>query len=491
MNLFVNYQNLNHLNSYFLQRCGKLLFKGFLRREIITLNIRLDTETELFPSFRFFLSKMPDFLKFIHFLEKHTGVRLRIKLSDIPYCVFLPPQTRVEHLIQNDSDSKKIKLNCCRGCKYDSLCGGIPKNYLKKYGDSEFKKISDLPYQIMIEVEPRCNLNCSWCFNRNTFAKNDRLALISLKTPTIKEIIEEIAKLKIPTIRFTGGEPLLRDDIFELLGYAKNKGLHVILNSNGILIDETNARKLNGLVDTVLISIQGVGQKGDNAVGKKGAFQSKINAIFNLKRFTKPQIYVSTILRPEIMEENSEMDKIYNLIKEIGGISRWHLCRCIPENKESYKKSGENYKRIINKLAGWQLGKSALFFYHYPFVISNGIPFCFYDAEIIDLMSYGGLFIDGHNRLSIDPTGRIKPIYYSPVVLSNEPADIVGAWNHPFIKDLKNFKSLPDECITCFYKRKCLGGNRFVANLIYGSYSAPDPLMPVKEARYFMPPAIK
>ncbi len=333
----------------------------------------------------------------------------------------------------------------------------------------------------MIEIEPRCNLDCQWCFNRNAFAKYNRSSFPSLKMPLVKEIIEEMVRLKIPTVRFTGGEPLLRPDIFNLLGYAKEKGLTVVLNSNGILIDEITAKKLNGLIDSILISIQGVGKKGDEAVGKQGATKTKINALSHLRQFTKAKIFVATVLRPEIIEKNeAELDKIHNLIKELGYISRWHLCRCIPEKKESYRENNESYKKIIHKLINWQLGKNGFYLHHYPYVISNGIPFCFYDMERVDLVSYGGIYTDGYSRLSIDPTGRIRPIYYSPISLSNEPRAILSAWNHPFLKDLRNFKSLPPACADCFYKKKCLGGNRFLANLVFDDYSAPDPLMPVK-----------
>ncbi len=183
-----------------------------------------------------------------------------------------------------------------------------------------------------------------------------------------------------------------------------------------------------------------------------------------------------------MMEKNGiELDKIHSLIKKIGGVSRWHLCRCIPENKESYRENVQNYKKLVDKLLDWQLGKEKFRLYYYPYVISNGIPFCFYDMDRVDLISYGGIHNDGYGRMSIDPTGIIRPIYYSQLNLSDNPRDILGAWNHPFLKKLRNFEFLPPACQNCFYKRKCLGGGRFWANFINGNYSAPDPLMPDRD----------
>lgn len=496
MDLFVNKKNFDGLNFYFLRNYKKFLFKSFLEktknkigleRETYPpiINLHLDTNADFFPPFCYLIPRLLDFIKFIHSLESLASIWFRVKLVDIPYCVFPSSLTQhsIEYLIDNNHSPDKIKLKQCHSCKYTDLCGGVLKKYLQKYGQSEFHTIPDVPYQIMIEVDHRCNLNCRHCFNRNTYAKNNRTpALNSLKFSTIKEIIDETARLKIPTIRFTGGEALLRSDIFELLSYAKSKGLYVILNSNGILIDETVAKKLNGIVDNVLLSIQGTGREGDNAVGKVGATQAKINALLNLKQFTNATIFIATILRPEILKNKCfELSKIHDLINEIGGVSRWHLCRCIPEKSEFYNEKSEDFKILIDKLTEWQLDKKDFYFHFYPYLISNGIPFCFYDMERVDLVSYGAVFADGHSRLSISPSGHIKPIYYSPINLSDDPRDILGAWNHPFLKDLRELKFLPDACSNCFYKRKCLGGSRFLANLMFGDYSSCDPLMPINK----------
>jgi MoaA/NifB/PqqE/SkfB family radical SAM enzyme len=488
--LFINQKNFHKLNSYFLENYKKFLLKSFSENkeegketERLTLNLKPDFRGESFPPFSFLPIKLLDFVKFSHFLKKWLNIWFRIKFSDIPYCIFLPYQHDVVCLIENNNSPEKLKINCCHYCKYQNLCGGIHKAYLQKYGEKEFRAIPDVPYEIMIEVEPRCNLNCQACFNRNSFARMDRSLSPSLETSLLKEIIDEIARLKIRRIRFTGGEPLLRPDIYDLLDYAKSKGLRVDLNSNGILIDEIAAKKLNGLINSILISFQGMGKIGDEAVGKEGATQLKIKALLNLKKFTKTEVVIATVLGPKIIGKDSnpdELDKIYKLIKDIGCVSRWHLCRRIVEDKESYYENGEDYKKIVNKLIDWQLGKKNFRFHHYPYVISNGIPFCFYDMDRVDLVSYGAFFVDGHKRLSIDPMGNIKPIYYSPLILSNDPRNILAAWNHPFLKDLRNLKFLPVACSDCFYKRKCLGGSRFLANLVGGSYAAPDPLMPIE-----------
>ena len=494
MDLFVNQQNFHSLISYFLGNYKKFLLKSFSentkkdprKKEAsrLILNLKPDFSADSFPPFRLLSSKFLDFVKFSHLLKKWLGIWFRIKFFDIPYCIFPPSQDEVAHLIENDDSPDKIKINCCRHCKYRNLCGGIHKRYLQKYGEREFRAVPDVPFQIMIEVEPRCNLNCQACFNRNSFARTDRTLSISLKTPLLREIIEETARLKIPTIRFTGGEPLLRPDIYDLLAYAKSKGLYIGLNSNGTLIDETTAKKLNGIVDTILISIQGMGKIGDEAVGKEGATQSKIKALFSLKELAKTEIVIATVLGPKIIGEKDsnpdELDKIYKLIKNVDCISRWHLCRRIAEKKESYRENSEDYKKIVNKLIDWQLGKKNFRLHHYPYVISNGIPFCFYDMDRVDLVSYGGIFVDGYSRLSIDPNGNIKPIYYSPLILSNDPRNILGAWNHPFIRNYRDLKFLPSACRDCFYKRKCLGGNRFLAKLVSGDYAAPDPLRPIE-----------
>ncbi|MBU1869383.1 MAG: 4Fe-4S cluster-binding domain-containing protein, partial [Candidatus Omnitrophica bacterium] len=68
---------------------------------------------------------------------------------------------------------------------------------------------SPLKIHLHYKDEPRCNFNCCFCFNKNSFAKQDR-NIKTFTTSQVKKIINAIAQAKVKIVRFTGGEPLLR-----------------------------------------------------------------------------------------------------------------------------------------------------------------------------------------------------------------------------------------------------------------------------------------
>ena len=128
------------------------------------------------------------------------------------------------------------------------------------------------------EITHRCNFYCKHCCN-NSLDKNYS-SEVSKKRAF--EIIDEMAKARVDAIYFTGGEPLLRKDIFAILEHAKNKGINKIrLATNGSLINDKIAKKIAKLnLDSVLISLDGYTSKmHEDFRGVKGSFKLALNAI--------------------------------------------------------------------------------------------------------------------------------------------------------------------------------------------------------------------
>jgi MoaA/NifB/PqqE/SkfB family radical SAM enzyme len=109
-----------------------------------------------------------------------------------------------------------------------------------------FKKAAQkvFPIKAMFELTYRCNLKCRHCYVVPS-AVNERLE--ELETKQVFTILDQLAGAGCLNIGFTGGEPFLRKDIFEILGYAKNKGLNVIVLTNGTLITPEKANRLEKL----------------------------------------------------------------------------------------------------------------------------------------------------------------------------------------------------------------------------------------------------
>ena len=90
------------------------------------------------------------------------------------------------------------------------------------------------PYLISYAVTKKCNLKCKHCYSDAT----EEQAYDELSTEESKRLLDGIAIWGIKHLIFDGGEPLYRDDFFDIAKYGSNKGLKVVIGSNGTLIDK-------------------------------------------------------------------------------------------------------------------------------------------------------------------------------------------------------------------------------------------------------------
>ena len=132
--------------------------------------------------------------------------------------------------------------------------------------------------EIIISITNRCNLHCRMCDIPLKKSKE-------LPTETWEHVIEDACKLKANAIVFSGGEPLLREDIFDLISYSKHRNIGVCITSNGILMSEKTVKEVKRRgVDVVNISIEG-NSKIHNYLRGQGTFDKAISALNNLRRY--------------------------------------------------------------------------------------------------------------------------------------------------------------------------------------------------------------
>ena len=124
----------------------------------------------------------------------------------------------------------------------------------------------------------KCNLRCVHCYSS---AGNEDPADV-LTTDEAKSFIRDLADFGVPVVLFSGGEPLLRGDIFELADFAGKQGLRTVLSSNGTLITQEVAKRIGDVgFAEIGISLDGIGAKNDRFRGKKGAYQATLQGIRN------------------------------------------------------------------------------------------------------------------------------------------------------------------------------------------------------------------
>ncbi len=115
----------------------------------------------------------------------------------------------------------------------------------------------------------RCNLCCMHCYADS----HDEAYEGELTTREGKTLLDDLAEFGVPTVLFSGGEPLTRPDLFELAAYARGKGLRCVLSTNGTLITPDAARNIERCgFSYVGVSLDGIGPAHDKVRGKKGAY---------------------------------------------------------------------------------------------------------------------------------------------------------------------------------------------------------------------------
>jgi MoaA/NifB/PqqE/SkfB family radical SAM enzyme len=160
-----------------------------------------------------------------------------------------------------------------------------------------------------------CNYRCKMCDLPEKGEQLRKRGLKELSTSELKDALRDFADLGVSGIGFTGGEPLLRDDIFELMKYTKKLGMIAHLNTNGSLLNMERANKLLDCgTNSLNISLDGAKpETHDKIRGHKGAFHEAVNAITLVNQLrNKRQKPIKIKIVTVISEDN--IDEIVDLI---------------------------------------------------------------------------------------------------------------------------------------------------------------------------------
>lgn len=206
-------------------------------------------------------------------------------------------------------------------------CGTVEASDPLRYG----RRAKDLPSHLLQfsadkkpvvvwNVTKACNLRCIHCYA----SADNRPSENELTTEEGFRLLEDLAQFGCPVVLFSGGEPLVRPDIFDLIAYAVRLGLRAVLSTNGTLIDHVLAKELKKFgLSYVGISLDGIGEVHDRFRGSKGCFEKVVQAIENCQREG-----LKVGLRFTINKFNAEeIPKVFDFVEEmkIPRICFYHL----------------------------------------------------------------------------------------------------------------------------------------------------------------------
>jgi len=306
-----------------------------------------------------------------------------------------------------------------------------------------------VPLIMSWNVTRECNMKCSHCYINAT----EKKLVNELTTSEAKALMDQIYKVSRPLLVLSGGEPLLRPDIYELISYGSKIGLKMGLGSNGSLIDEAVARKLKQAgITTVSISIDSNNPaQHDEFRGVIGAWEKAVEACKALRK-NNVLVQVNTTLT---QQNYNQIDDIMSLAETIG-VENFHLFFLVPTGRGTKIAdiSPERYEEMITKTFA-KASKHRL----------NVRPSC--APQFMRIASGMGLdmkqwirgCVAGLYYCRIYPNGDVTPCPYLPIKLGNIKEKSFGKiwFDSKVFKALREPEQLTGKCGACEYRNLCGG----------------------------------
>ena len=338
----------------------------------------------------------------------------------------------------------------------------------------------DTVRMIAWEVTRSCNLNCVHC----RAAANSGPYPGELSTEKCFQLINEIAAMSSPLIILTGGEPLLRPDIFEIASYGTNKGLRMVMATNGTLVNTATAKKMiQSGIKRVSISIDGKDAASHDAFRQEnGAFAAAMAGIDAMKE-AGMEFQINTTITTANLKQIKD---ILELTKKLGAAAH-HIFLLVPTGRgrnlaeqaitaAEYEETlmwfhqesmsceiqlkatcAPHYFRILhqNKIKGDEPKKKAGGRFHESTRgCLGGITFCF-----------------------ISHIGQVQPCGYLELDCGNvQKQSFSEIWeNSEVFQNLRDLSKYGGKCGRCEFIKVC-GGCRARAYEATGDYLAEEPL---------------
>ena len=201
-----------------------------------------------------------------------------------------------------------------------------------------------IPHLIAWEVTRSCDLNCIHCRANAHNKKYEN----EFTTEECFKLLDNISSFAKPIIILTGGEPMMRKDIFEITEYGTKKGLRMVMAPCGILVTEENAKKmLDAGIKRISLSIDGATPESHDSFRRvEGAFEMVLKAAENAKKAGLEFQINTTVTKHNF----KEIEKILDLAVKLGAVS-FHPFLLVPTGRASNMKneeiSPEEYEKIL------------------------------------------------------------------------------------------------------------------------------------------------
>lgn len=373
------------------------------------------------------------------------------------------------------------KLLCGAAASGDELRYGKDDSYVGR-GFAQKRPI------VVWSSTRRCNLHCVHCYADSS----NRLYADELGTQEARAFIQDLADFGVPVLLFSGGEPLIREDLFELAAHARQLGLRVVVSTNGTLITSEVAKKIRdtGFAEAG-ISLDGIGARNDQFRQHKGAYNAALQGLRNCLAVGQKVSLRFTITRSNY----EDLPAIFDLIEreDIPRACFYHLAYAgragnIQSSDISHQETRAVIDLICDRTASLhRRGKNVEVLtvdnhadgvYLYMKVLQQQPERA---AEVLSLLQRNGGNNSGLRIASVDNTGEVHADqfwwhYSFGNVRRRKFGDIWLDTSDPLMCGLKERKPLlKGRCAACRFLDICNGNLRVRAESVHGDIWADDP----------------
>jgi radical SAM protein len=357
---------------------------------------------------------------------------------------------------------------------------------------------NERPFIAIWEVTQACDLACVHC---RASAQPERHPM-ELSTDEGKQLIDQIAALKVPVFVLTGGDPIKRPDLFELIGHARSAGVRVSLTPSAtpLLTREIVVRLKEAGLARLAVSMDGASTETHDVFrGMAGSFARTLDAIRWANEIGLPVQINTTFSRRNI----AEIDAIVTLMESLK-ITLWSVFFLVPTGRGKLNDllDANEFEKVFVKIYG--LSKTASFdiktteAQHYRrFLIQQKVAerqagaesFATHEkaADAIGRAPRG--LNDGKGFVFISHTGDVFPSGFLPMSAGNIRQQQLGVIyrESPLFLQLRDTSRLEGKCGSCEFKEIC-GGSRARAYALTGNPNAEEPCCAYIPKGYIQPP---
>jgi radical SAM protein with 4Fe4S-binding SPASM domain len=343
----------------------------------------------------------------------------------------------------------------------------VDKDYMKELGYEQSSLRNDTDYltaplNVHFNLTNRCTKQCDYCYSESIKEQDEEIS-----TSEVKEIIDILSEMNVFSVAFGGGEPFLRNDIFEIAKYTRNKNIIPTITTNGLHINADNVKDCR-IFNRIHISVNLTEENSGNRQWHKAILLLKevgVNVGINYIVDKKGYEYLEDICY--YGNKYNVRDIMFLRFKPLGRAKNLYNKNRLSEEENI------NFFPLMKRLSKKYKIKSMVTCSFFPMI-------CWHNPDKKVLEFWGAQGCQGGNYIgAIDHYGLLRCCSFCKD-FAGKAREIKYLWdNSPHFGLFRDWvKNAPPPCNSCDYLELCGGGCHCVAEVLTGDILAPDPECP-------------